>query len=152
MGRFRGGFGTKLNLVTDRAGTPLGVLVTAGQRHESVSFEALMDAVAVRGVGGRRRPDAVAGDKGYSYPRIRRWLSRRGIEAVIPTRSDQRRQRLDRAKYRGRNVVERGIGWLKGCRRVATRYEKLATHFLAVVTLAMIQRCLRLLDPSNRTK
>ena len=52
---------------------------------------------------------------------------------------------------RGRNAVERCIGWLKGCRRVATRYEKLATHFLAVVTLAMIQRCLRLLDPSNRT-
>ncbi|RMD64350.1 MAG: hypothetical protein D6826_02635 [Alphaproteobacteria bacterium] len=39
---------------------------------------------------------------------------------------------------------ERCIGWLKGCRRVATLYEKLASHFLA-----MIQRCLRLLDPSN---
>lgn len=137
--------------MTDRGGTPLGALVTAGQDHESVRFEALMDTVAVRGPGGRRRPDAVAGDKGYSYPRIRKWLRRRGIEAVIPTRSDQPRERLNRTKYRGRNAVERCIGWLKGCRRVATRYEKLATHFLAVVTLAMIQRCLRLLDPSNRT-
>lgn len=137
--------------MTDRAGTPLGALVTAGQDHESVSFEALMDTVVVRGGSGRRRPDAVAGDKGYSYPRIRAWLRRRGIEAVIPTRSDQPRERLNRSKYRGRNAVERCIGWLKGCRRVATRYEKLATHFLAVITLAMIQRCLRLLDPSNRT-
>lgn len=137
--------------MTDRRGTPLGALVTAGQDHESVRFEELMDTVAVRGPGGRRRPDAVAGDKGYSYPRIRRWLRRRGIEAVIPTRSDQPRERLDRIKYRGRNAVERCIGWLKGCRRVATRYEKLATHFLGVITLAMIQRCLRLLDPSNRT-
>ncbi|MBL8744894.1 MAG: transposase, partial [Phycisphaerae bacterium] len=42
-------------------------------------------------------------------------------------------------------------GWLKGCRRIATRYEKLAIHFMGMVTLAMIQRCLRLLDPSNRT-
>ena len=137
--------------MTDGVGTPLGALVTAGQDHESVSFEALMDTVRVRGRGGRRRPDAVAGDKGYSYPRIRRWLRRRAIEAVIPTRSDQPGERLNRAKYRGRNVVERCIGWLKGCRRLATRYEKLATHYLAVVTLAMIQRCLRLLDPSNRT-
>jgi transposase len=137
--------------VTDRAGTPVGALVTAGQSHESVSFEALLDTVAVRGPGGRRRPDAVAGDKGYSYPRIRRWLARRGIEAVIPTRSDQPRERLDAEKYRGRNAVERCIGWLKGCRRVATRYEKLAVHFLAFVKLAMVQRCLRLLDPSNRT-
>ena len=127
---------------------PLGALVTAGQTHESKSFEALMDTVRVR---RRRRPEAVAGDKGYSYPRIRRWLARRGIEAVIPTRSNQPRERLDKKKYRGRNVVERCIGWLKECRRLATRYEKLATHYLAIVKLAMIQRCLRILEPSDRT-
>lgn len=134
--------------MTDGAGVPLGALVTAGQSHESKSFEALMDTVRI---GRRRRPRAVAGDKGYSYPRIRAWCRRRGIEAVIPTRSDQPRERLNRHKYRGRNVVERCIGWLKESRRVATRYEKLATHYLAMLKLAMIQRCLRLLDPSNRT-
>lgn len=134
--------------MTDGRGVPLGAMVTAGQSHESASFEALLDTVIIR---RRRRPDAVAGDKGYSYPRIRAWLARRGIEAVIPTRSDQRRERLNRKKYRGRNVVERCIGWLKESRRVATRYEKLAQHYLAIVKLAMIQRCLRILDPSNRT-
>ena len=123
------------------------MLVTAGQAHESRSFEALMDTVKIK---RRRRPDAVAGDKGYSYPRIRAWCARRGIEAVIPTRSNQPRARLDRKKYRRRNVVERCIGWLKECRRVATRYEKLAAHYLAMLKLAMIQRCLRILDPSNR--
>jgi transposase len=127
---------------------PLGVLVTAGQSHESKSFEALLDTVRI---GRRRRPDAVAGDKGYSYPRIRAWCRRRGIEAVIPTRTDQPREKLDKSKYRRRNVVERCIGWLKECRRIATRYEKLATHYLAMLKLAMIQRCLRILDPSNRT-
>lgn len=134
--------------MTDGRGVPLGALVTAGQAHESKSFEALMDTINIR---RRRRPDAVAGDKGYSYPRIRAWLSRRGIEAVIPTRSNQPRVKINKRKYRRRNVVERCIGWLKGCRRVATRYEKLASHYLAMIKLAMIQRCLRLLDPSNRT-
>jgi len=133
--------------VTDGRGVPLGALVTAGQSHESRSFEALMDTVKIR---RRRRPDAVAGDKGYSYPRIRAWLARRGIEAVIPPRSNQEPVWYDRKKYRRRNVVERCVGWLKECRRIATRYEKLATHYLAMVKLAMIQRCLRLLDPSNR--
>lgn len=134
--------------MTDGGGVPLGALVTAGQSHESRSFEPLLDTVNIR---RRRRPDAVAGDKAYSYGRIRAWLARRGIEAVIPTRSNQPRERLNRKKYRRRNVVERCIGWLKGCRRIATRYEKLAVHFMSMVTLAMIQRCLRLLDPSNRT-
>lgn len=127
---------------------PLGALLTPGQAHESKSFEALMDTVNIR---RRRRPEAVAGDKGYSYPRIRAWLSRRGIEAVIPSRSNQPKARINRRKYRGRNVVERCIGWLKWCRRVATRYEKLAESYLAMVTLAMIQRCNRLLEPSNKT-
>jgi transposase len=134
--------------VTDGNGVPLGALVTAGQCHESASFEALMDTV---NMGRRRRPDAVAGDKGYSYPRIRKWLSRRGIEAVIPSRSDQPRVKLNKRKYRQRNVVERCIGWLKCCRRIAIRYEKLAIHFLGMVKLAMIQRCFRLLGPSDRT-
>ncbi len=134
--------------MTDGRGVPLGALVTAGQAHESKSFESLMDTI---NIGRRRRPDAVAGDKGYSYPRIRAWLSRRGIEAVIPNRSDQPKVRISKRKYRGRNVVERCIGWLKWCRRIATRYEKLADSYLAMVKLAMIQRCNRLLEPSNRT-
>jgi transposase len=134
--------------VTDGNGIPLGVLVTAGQSHESMSFAMLMDTVKI---GCRCRPGAVAGDKGYSYVRVRRWLAERGIKAVIPTRSNQPTLKLDRERYRGRNVVERCIGWLKCCRRIATRYEKLAIHFVGMIKLAMIQRCLRLLDPSNRT-
>ncbi len=107
-----------------------------------------MDTVHIR---RRRRPSAVAGDKGYSYPRIRGWLSKRSIEAVIPSRADQPNVRINKRKYRRRNVVERCIGWLKWCRRVATRYEKLAESYLAMVKLAMIQRCNRLLEPSNTT-
>ena len=63
---------------------------------------------------------------------------------MIPTRKDQRRRPgFDKALYRERNVVERCIGWLKECRRVATRYEKLAVHYAGFVQLAMIQRLLR---------
>jgi transposase len=73
-------------------------------------------------------------------------LRLRGIGAVIPTRSDQRANgAFDRRAYRRRNIVERVVGWLKENRRLATRYEKLAVNFLAMVKLAMIQRCLRVL-------
>lgn len=127
---------------------PLGVVITAGQAHESKSFEQLMDTV---NIGRRRRPHAVAGDKAYSYPHIRAWLSRRAIEAIIPARSDQPAVRINKRKYRGRNVIERCISWLKWCRRVATRYDKLAESYLTMVKLAMIQHCNRLLEPSDRT-
>ena len=133
--------------MTDGKGVPLGALVTAGQARDSKSFETLMDTDKIR---KRRRPDTLAGDKACSNTRIRAWLSRRSIEAAIPTKSNQQRERFNKRKYKRRNVVERCIGWLKESRRVATRYEKLSTPYLAMVKLAMIQRCLRILDPSNR--
>jgi transposase len=106
-----------------------------------------MDAVRVPGrAAPRRRPRRLGADKGYSYPRIRVWLRRHRIRAVIPTRSDQTRRRgFDREAYRARNVVERCVGWLKEARRLSTRYEKLALNFVAMVRLAIIRRLLRVL-------
>jgi transposase len=154
LGRSRGGWGTKLHVVSDGNGLPLAVRVTAGQAHESRSFEPVLEAVRLRRPGRgrpRTRPKAVAGDKGFSYPRIRAYLRRRGIRAVIPTREDQRpNPRFDRETYRRRNVIERCVGWLKENRRLGTRYEKLAVNFLAVAQLAVIRRYLRLLDSPNR--
>lgn len=45
---------------------------------------------------------------------------------------------MARALYRDRNQVERTVNRLKVYRRVATRYEKRADHYLAMVTLAAI--------------
>ena len=53
--------------------------------------------------------------------------------------------RFDHPNYRRRSTIEQCVGWLKECRRVATRFEKLAVNFLALIHLAMIQRYLRLL-------
>ncbi len=123
----------------------MAIDVTPGQSHESVHFEDMMNAVRVPRKVGRpkKRPSAVAGDKGYSFPRIRKWLQEHKIEAVIPTKSNQKRlPNFDKEAYRRRNIVERCIGWLKECRRIVTRFEKLAINFLAMLKLAMIQRCL----------
>lgn len=151
LGRSRGGWGTKVHLVTDGKGLPLAAVVTAGQAHESKSFEDTLNAVRIpnSGVGRPRlRPAALAADRGYSFRRIRRWLHRRKIEAVIPQRSNQiggvgGHRGFDRGKYRRRNVVERCVSWLKECRRVATRFEKIAANYVAMIDLAIIQRLLR---------
>ena len=123
-------------------GKPLTILITAGQRHEQSAFDALMEQGAVlrRGRGRPRiRPRRIVGDKGYSSKRIRRYLRRRGIGVVIPRRKDERRRGpFDKVAYRQRNVVERLIARLKQFRRVATRYEKRAANYRAMVTIAAI--------------
>ena len=148
LGRSRGGFGTKLHLVTDGRGLPLAVVLSPGQAHESQFVAPALDAVHIARVGPgrpRQRPDAVAGDKGYSYGSIRRWLTQHHVRAVIPTRSNQRSQSaFDAAAYRQRHVIECTVGLLKEARRIATRYEKLAVHFLGVLKLGMLQMHLAL--------
>ncbi len=117
-------------------------VVSGGERHESRYVEPLMEGGAVKRPGRGRprlRPHRVAGDKGYSYRRVRQYLRRRGIGAVIPTRVDQRRNpRFDRRAYRERNRVERLFNRLKQFRRIATRYEKRAANYLAMLTLGAI--------------
>jgi transposase len=84
------------------------------------------------------------GDKGYSAEWIRDWLKEHDIEAVIPYKTNEkgRRKKFNRKGYRRRNIIERCVSSLKWFRRVATRYEKLAIHYLGMVTLAIIFRLL----------
>jgi transposase len=115
-------------------------MLTAGQRHEQSVLPLLMERGSVkrRGQGRPRiRPDRVAGDKGYGSPTVRRYLKGRRIGAVIPTKANEAPDpAFDRAAYRERNVVERLINRLKQWRRIATRYEKRATNYQAMLTLA----------------
>ncbi len=70
---------------------------------------------------------------------------------MIPTRKDQKANpKFDKAGYKRRNVIERCMGWIKENRRVGTRLEKLAVNFLAMVNLAMVRRCLRMLESPDR--
>ncbi len=124
-------------------------MVTPGQRHDSTQLEPVLDAIRVPRSGGRgrprKRPDHLIGDKGYSYDRCRRVLRRRGIPHTIPERADQRTRRAHRPgrkpvfskeTYRRRNVVERCVNRLKQWRGIATRFEKRAATYRAMVVIA----------------
>ena len=146
LGRSRGGFSTKVHLRAEGGGRPLALVVSGGERHESLYVEALLSRGHVRRRARgrpRARPRTLVGDRGYSYPTVRRLLAPRQIRAVIPRRRDQRRADgrhapFDRQAYRERNRVERLVNRLKQHRRVATRYEKRARHYLAMRTLAAL--------------
>jgi transposase len=153
LGRSVGGFSTKIHLLSDGNGLPLDACLTAGQTHESTQVETVMEQVAIPRASGRvrRRPRRLAADRAYDVQRIRHWLRLRGIGPVIPPkRRTGKRKRgrpvtYNREHYRRRSTIEQCVGWLKECRAVATRYEKLALNYLGLVKLAFIERYLRLL-------
>jgi transposase len=146
LGYSRGGFGTKVHLLMEQHGIVVGIHLTGGQRHECKGFEPLMGHVLLtRHPGEPYWPKQLAGDKGYSYPEVRNWIRRHKIKPVIPTRENQPRETdFDKETYRKRNLIERVIGWYKECRRLGTRYEKLAVNVLAFWLVAMIDKLLHL--------
>jgi hypothetical protein len=71
LGRSRGGYGTKLHLLCDGNGLPLGALLLPGQAHESPQFEQLVETVQVQRASGRlrRRPRRIGADRAYDAQR-----------------------------------------------------------------------------------
>ncbi|MDX7837254.1 IS5 family transposase [Aeromonas caviae] len=144
-------FGSKIHLVTDGNGLPLGFCLSPGQSAEIRYATSALAMARLPTSSGRyrTRPTHLAADKAYSSRALRAELRRRKIKAVIPQRSDQQRHHkgrplvLDKARYRRRNVVERCFGWLKKFRRFSTRYEKLAGSFAAFIKQAFCLRYLR---------
>ena len=150
IGRSRGGLTTKNHLVCDGKGRALAFILTPGQAADTSMLSATLSEIRVPGARGRprSRPDRVLADKGYPSRANRAWLRERGIAATIPERDDQithRRKRRgrpidfgdqQRARYRGRNVVERCFNKLKQWRGIAMRSDKLARNYHAGLCLA----------------
>jgi transposase len=116
------------------------VALSPGQEHETQRAIPLLEEA----LSWPEQPAKVAGDKAYSAGWLREWLRERGIEPVIAHQKNEggRKGHFDRKAYKRRNIIERCVSSLKWFRRVATRYEKLATHYLGMVTLAIIFRLL----------
>jgi len=139
---------------------PLVMLLGPGQGGDSPMFEHVMDALHVPRLGpgrARSRPLRTLGDKAYSSRANRRYLRRRGVQAVIPERADQianRKRRgpkggrpvtYDTEAYKRRNVVERSFNIFKQWRALATRYDKLALTYRGGVVLRAISIWLKAL-------
>lgn len=127
-------------MLVDGAGRLLAVLLSPGQASDHTYAPALVDKAATENLG------IVMGDKGYDSDALRMRLTSFGIEAVIPTRINRRnRPPFEHERYKQRNLIERFIGRLKENRRVATRYDKKASHYEAFVVLAALKNWLKII-------
>jgi transposase len=107
-----------------------------------------MDLGKIKRIGrGRPRLRAayLAADKAYDSDKIRNGLRERGVTPVIPSRRTRKRViTIDRERYRSRNVIERCFNRLKHWRRVATRYEKHAVNYTAMLLIVGTMHFLKL--------
>jgi len=119
---------TKIHTLADALGRPLRFILTGGEAADITTAPALL---ADQFTGG------VIADKAYDSNALRALIANAGAQAVIP--SNRARKILiphDAVAYKLRNRIERFFNKLKHFRRIATRYDRRASHFLAALHLA----------------
>ena len=108
-------------------------------------LEPTLATVAVPRAGAgrpRQKPERLIADKGYDSDPLRARLKRRGIELIVPHRSNrtkpptQDRRKLRR--YRRRWKVERNFAWFGNYRRLLIRWERQLKMYLAFFHLACL--------------
>lgn len=119
---------TKLHVAVDALGNPLRVILSAGQIADITQAGALI----------KDQPaEFIVADKGYDADAFVETITAQGSQPVIPPRSNRIAPRtFDRHIYKSRNLIERFFNRIKQFRRIATRYDKLASSFLSFIHLA----------------
>jgi transposase len=128
LGRSRGGFSSKIHTVTEAKGRPLRLEVTPGQVSDIGQAKTLLSGIDI---------EAVAADKAYDGDALVETLLAKGIEVVIPPRSNRKQPRkYNTHLYKQRNWIERFFGKIKHYRRVFSRFEKTRRNYLAMLHFA----------------
>jgi transposase len=136
MGRSRGGLTSKIHAVVDTNGLPVHLALTPGEAHDNRLCSVLLGALLPKTM--------LLADRGYDADWIRELARQQGAWANIrPKRNRKDPICFSPYLYRARNLIERFFNKIKQCRRVATRYDKLAANYLAFVKLASIRIWLR---------
>lgn len=139
MGRSRGGLTTKIHALVDANGPPINLKLTEGQAHDGKSAADMLDTVVADQV--------LLADRAYDSDALRKTLADRGAWANIrPMPNRVNIPAFSPFLYRYRNLVERFFSKLKHFRAAATRYEKLAANYLAIVKLASARIWMRFMS------
>jgi transposase len=136
MGRSRGGLTTKIHALVDANGLPIALKLTEGQAHDGRSAADMFDTIGPGHI--------LLADRAYDSDALRRSLKDRGAWAnVKPMPRRVNIPSFSPFLYRYRNLVERFFNKLKHYRAIATRYDKHAANYLALIKLAAARIWLR---------
>jgi transposase len=137
VGKTKRGKGSKIMVLADGRGLPLGAEIASASPHEVKLIEPLLEERILP-----NKPRRLIYDLAADSDPLRARLAKRGIELVCPHRENRKKPPTQDGRklrrYRRRWKIERSIGWLQNFRRLVTRYEYYAHLFHGFVQLACL--------------
>lgn len=130
IGQSRGGRTTKIIAVCDEQGYVFNLFIVPGNHNESPYAAKLTEGIEA---------ENFIGDKAYDSDTLLDIIAERGIERVVPPRSNRLIQRsYDEEKYKTRHLIENAFQKMKKFRGVATRYKKTGRMYVALIILILV--------------
>ena len=150
VGKTKKGKGTKLMVVADGEGIPLGIQLSSASPHEVKLIESTLAKVRVPKTG-RGRPKTklkrLIYDKAADSDALRLRLKRRGVDLIAPHRDNRVKPPLQDGRklrrYKRRWKIERTISWIQDFRRLVVRYDREITMFTAFTQIACAMIAIR---------
>lgn len=141
VGLTKKGKGTKMQIIVDGQGLPIGMSVAAASVAECHMVQQTLDLFAEEIF-----PDRLIGDKAYDSDALDEALAEVGLEMIAPHRKNRRPENKTQdgrplRRYRHRWIVERTFAWLGARRRLLVRWEKKLSNYVGFTLLG----CLSLL-------
>lgn len=149
VGKTKRGKGSKLMVLVDGQGTPLGIHVDSASPAEVKLLKTTMEKISVGGKRGRprKKPDRLVMDRAYDSNPLRKELDSAGIEPIVPARKNNKKATHQDGRkmrrYSHRWIIERTNAWLHNFRRLSTRFERSAVTYEGLVQLACAMITLR---------
>jgi transposase len=128
--------GTKRHLLVEGRGVPLSIVVTGANRHDVSQLTEVLGQKVVEPVTETQIENLCA-DAGYAGAKPEEAIRSAGYIPHVRSRGEERATKKKYPSYRTRRwVVEACHSWLNRFRKLAIRYEKLASTHLALLHLA----------------
>ena len=120
-------------------GLPVQVELSAGQVNDAPMAEFLLNDLP--------KGATIVADKAYDADWIRDMIDDQECHACIPPRANRAEDfPFSKRTYKSRNLIERFFNKIKQFRRIATRYDRLAENYRAMIKIASVRLWLRLYE------
>lgn len=106
--------------------------MSAGNINDNKMVEELLEEINIKGT-------TVLADKAYSTKAVRKYMEEREAKYCIPPKKNYKNKwEYDEWQYKERHLIENFFQKLKNCRRISTRYDRLAERYLSFIYLGCI--------------
>lgn len=136
---------TKINIITDEHGFILAIKIVPANKHDVTLIESTIDKMTIKIISSNKYPKYLIADKGYTSKKIKNKIKNK-FKLIYPDRKNtvncafnSNQKIIRKTLMKTRYINENAFSWMKQCKRLTSRYDRLLSTFTGFVFLQAIK-------------